>query len=253
MKIVKFDHYILTIMLTLVLSSVGQTHEDDAHKSSEGAILKQPQMIDHHAFSHPFLAHMGMPDAPGEISTRITSFERRTDGQSTGTYGFHIESGVFNNLGLHLRNDGFANHPNSELMLQYALFKSDSKLSGISAIAEVEFPTGATKETAKGMFGISFAYVLIPIVAINSTIHYSPREQMSEWEIAFVTILTEKIFPVFEVNGEVMKNGQSMTNFLTGIKFKIPNGHALGVAYQVGTTATRDFDSQLLLQAELNF
>ena len=27
----------------------------------------------------------------------------------------------------------------------------------------------------------------------------------------------------------------------------------LGVAYQVGTTGVRDFDSRLLLQAELNF
>ena len=253
MKILKTNHYLLTIILPLFLNSVGRAHEEESDKSSERSISKDSQMSDHHAFSHPFLAHMGMPDGPGEISTRINSFQRRTDGQVVGTYGYHIEAGMFDNLGLHLRNDGFANHPNSELMLQYALFRSDSKVSGISTIAELEYPTGATKETAKGLLGISFAYLLIPVVAINSTIHYSPREQMTDWEIAFVTNLTDKIFPVFEANGEVQKSGDSTANFLAGLKFKIANGHALGVAYEVGTTANRDFDSQLLLQAELNF
>jgi len=244
---------ILAAFFALSCGSVGQANEGAEHKPSGWDLDKATQSNDHHALVHPFLTHMGMPDSPGELSARMMSVDQRSDGATSGTYGFHLETGISDKLGLHLRNDAVKFNNNTELMLQYAVLKSDSGLSGISFIGEVEFPTGPTTKTTKGGVGISFAYILPPVLAINSVIHYVPRDQEAEWEISFVSKLTEKIFPVLEASGELMKDGESIVNALAGLKFKIPNGHSLGLGYQVGTTATRDYDSRLLLQVELNF
>ena len=245
--------YIFFAVILLSLSSSrGFAHGEDS-KSSPGLDMDKTQAMGHHALVHPFLAHMGMPDEPGEISARVNAIEQRSDGVASGTYGFHIETGIVDRLGLHLRNDALSTHANSELMLQYALLRSSDNQSGVALIGEWEFPTGATTETGQGLVGVSFAYVVVPVLAINSTIHYSLREKMIEWEISFLAPLTEKIFPIIEANGQVMKDGKSAFNTLYGIKFKVPNGHAIGVGYQVANTTMRDFDSQLLLQAELNF
>ncbi len=241
------------IFFTLSLSSVGQAHEDAEHKKSGWDLDKAVEVSDHHALVHPFATHMGMPDGPGEMSARITSIEQRSDGAASGTYGFHIEAGIADRLGLHLRNDAVKFQDYTELMLQYAVLRSDSGLNGISLIGEVEFPTGSTTKTTNGAVGISFAYIVLPVLAVNSVIHYMPRSKDTEWEISFVGRLTEKIFPVLEARGELMENGESIVSSLAGLKFKIPNGHALGVGYQFGTTATRDFDSRLLLQVDLGF
>src|SRR3989344_507830 len=99
---------------------------------------------DHHALVHPFLVHMGMPDGPGEVSARVMSVEERNVGVASGTYGFHIEAGIVDRLGLHLRNDSVRTHSKTEMMLQYAVLRSDDGLSGISLIGELEFPTGST-------------------------------------------------------------------------------------------------------------
>lgn len=241
------------IMVLSLSCSRGFAHGEQDSKSSTGLDMDKAQEMGHHALVHPFLAHMGMPDGPGEISVRVNAIQQRLDGVVSSTYGFHIETGVVDRLGLHLRNDALSTHANSELMLQYALLRSKDGQSGLAFIGEWEFPTGATTETAQGLVGISFAYVLVPVLAINSTIHYSLREKMVEWEISFLAPLTEKIFPIIEANGEVMKDGKSVSNTLFGLKFKVPNGHAIGVGYQVANNTEREFDSQLLLQAELNF
>lgn len=244
---------IIVYVFFLLFNSVSYADENAKHEHSSWDLEKVAQGSDHHALVHPFLTHMGMPDNPGELSTRIMSVDQRSADVTSGTYGFHLETGIFDRLGLHLRNDAIKFHNYTELMLQYAVLRSDSGLNGVSLIGEAEFPTGATTETTKGGIGISFAYVLSPIFAVNSVIHYVPRDRETEWEISFVSALTEKIFPVLEASGELMKDGESIVNALAGLKFKIPDGHALGVGYQVGTTAVRDYDSRLLLQAELSF
>ena len=252
MKILVLKNIIFAVIVLSLSSSRSLAHGEDS-KSSAGLDLDKNQEMGHHALVHPFLAHMGMPDEPGEISVRVDAIEQRSDGVAMGTYGFHIEAGIVDRLGLHLRNDALSTHPNSELMLQYALFRTSDRQSGVALIGEWEFPTGATTETGQGLVGASFAYILVPVLAINSTVHYSLREKMIEWEISFLTPLTEKIFPIIEADGEVMNDGKSVFNTLYGLKFKLPNGNAIGVGYQVANTTMRDFDSQLLLQAELNF
>ena len=253
MKNSNLKNIFFAVTLLLLSSSRAFAHGEESSKSSNGLDLDKTQEMGHHALVHPFLAHMGMPDGPGETSVRVNAIQQRLDGVAAGTYGFHIETGIVDRLGLHLRNDGMSTRANSELMLQYALLRSKDGQSGLSFIGEWEFPTGATTETAQGLAGFSFAYVLAPVLAINSTIHYSFREQMTEWEISFLAPLTEKIFPIIEANGQVMKDGKSISNTLFGLKFKVPNGHAIGVGYQIANTTAREFDSQLILQTELNF
>ncbi len=205
----------------------------------------------HHRFVHPFVAHMGMPDEPGEISVRLMSVTERNVGLANGTYGFHVEAGIIDRLGLHLRNDSVATHGRSELMLQYAVLKSGE--NGIALISEIEFPTGPTSDNQnKFLYGISFAYYWESILSINSVVHYSPQEKMTEWEIAFVSPMTEKIFPVLEFRGQSSKE-MSVTNALMALKFKILNGHALGFGYQVPISTMREYDSQLIAEAEINF
>lgn len=248
----------LMTLFSLLLGSVGFAHEVSDHEHSKWDLDKATEKeasvpSDHHALVHPFLTHMGMPDNPGELSARIMSVEQRNGDVTNSTYGFHLETGIIDRLGLHLRNDAVKFSNTSELMLQYAVLRSDSGLNGISLIGEAEFPTGPTKTKTKGGTGISFAYILLPTFSINSVFHYVPSDKRTEWEIAIVSKLTEKIFPVLEASSEKIKGESAITNFLAGLKFKIPNGHNLGVAYQVGSTGVRDFDSRLMLQAELNF
>ncbi len=231
-------------------NQAGHEHSElDLEKSVSAA----PMANNHHALVHPFLAHMGMPDGPGEINARIMSIEERNAGVASGTYGFHIEAGIIDRLGLHLRNDSIRTHSATEMMLQYAVLRSDDGLSGISVIGEVEFPTGSTADNrTKGLYGISFAYLQIPIFAINSVVHYNPVEKMVEWEISFVARMTQKIFPVLELSG-VSGQDMSFANALFAWKFKIPNDKAFGVGYRLPITKVREFESQLVLQAEFGF
>lgn len=221
-----------------------------AGHADEGVVMTAPAS-GHHALVHPFVAHMGMPDEPGEISVRLMSITERNAGMANGTYGFHLEAGVAERLGLHLRNDSIATHNNTELMLQYALLKSGE--NGIALIGEIEFPTGPTTDNQnKYLSGLSFAYYWNSILSVNSVVHYNAPEKMTEWEIAFVSRMTAKIFPVLEFRGEAMK-AMSTTKALLALKFKLPQGNAIGLGYQIPISTIRDFDSQLISEVELNF
>ena len=57
--------------------------------------------------AHPFLTHEGLPDAVGSYSTRLSSLATRIDGTTKGDFAFHVETGLTENIGLHLRSDQF--------------------------------------------------------------------------------------------------------------------------------------------------
>lgn len=265
MQIIKRIVLVCSVLLINSLAIAGEgghTSKKDAPPKQENSAWDVENKVadttgvvtsDHHAFVHPFLAHMGMPDGPGEVSVRLMSVEARNAGVAEGTYGFHIETGIIDRWGLHLRNDAVKTHSKTEMMLQYAVLKSDDGLSGISLIGELEFPTGSTASNRiEGLYGISFAYTWAPILTVNSVVHYNPDEKEVEWEIAFVGRLTEKIFPVLEFSGENTQD-MSLATALFAWKFKIASRNSLAVAYRVPITTPRDFDSQLMLQAEFNF
>ena len=238
---------LLPIVLAFVTSSVAQAHGDE-EKTDEGA------MKSHHELVHPFMAHMGMPDEPGETSLRVTSMQERNGQGSTGTYAFHIEAGIIDRVGLHLRNDGVGTRKNTELMVQYAVLKSESSSDGLALIGEVEFPTGPNAENrGRGLLGISFALTPVSVIGINSVIHYGPEQKMIDAEIAFVGRLTKTLFPVFELRGESSPGDMTTANSLFACKFKVTPENTIGVAYQIPILMARDYDSQLLMQAEFNF
>lgn len=235
----------------LALSHGAEAEEKTAHVEDEGA--EAHPAAGHHDLVHPFMAHMGMPDGPGEVSLRVTSIQERNGPDAAGTYAFHIEAGVADRLGLHLRNDGVGKHESTEMMLQYAVLRSASGSDGLAVIGELEFPTGpAAENRSRGLFGLSFAVTPAPILKIDSVVHYGPEEKMIEWEIAFVSRLTKKIFPTLEFRGESSKD-MSLTNSLLAFKFKVTPQNTIGVAYQIPITSMREYDSQLLMQAEFNF
>lgn len=236
--------------LTVVFTSSLVKASDGHLPEGAGIEVKKGE---HHALVHPFLAHMGMPDGPGEISVRTNLIEQREAGLRAGTAGFHLEAGVFDRWGLHLRNDGVAVSQKTELMVQHAIFRTDDGASGIALIGEIEFPTGAVVESKNEyLFGISFAYIWKTRLSVNSVIHYNPEEKMVGWEIAFVTKLTEKVFPVLEFRGESSTEMSNM-NGLFAWKFKTTADNSIGFGYQVPLTTLRDYDSQLIAQAEFNF
>jgi hypothetical protein len=105
--------------------------------------------------AHPFLTHEGLPDAVGRVSTRATGLATRADGSSQGDFGFHLETGLTNNLGLHIRSDEFLRSRRSEAMLQYAIFKSADGESGIAPIVELEFPTRSGGGKARALVGFT--------------------------------------------------------------------------------------------------
>ena len=240
----------------MLISSLALAHEpknnsETTHVQGHADSPDQEVIVNHHTFVHPFVAHMGMPDEPGEVSVRVMSVAERNAGLVSGTYGFHLEAGVSDRLGLHLRNDAVATHNRTEMMLQYAVLKSGE--NGIALIGEVEFPTGPTTDNQKKyLYGVSFAYTWETLVSVNSVAHYRPQEKMTEWEIAFVSRLNEKIYPVFEFRGEADKD-MSMANALLALKFKILNGNAIGFGYQVPISTDREYDSQLIAEVEFNF
>lgn len=239
----------LVASAALLTGSLALAHESQAGTGQEHAASPEG----HHAFVHPFVAHMGMPDEPGEISLRLMSLQERNIGSVSGTYGFHVEAGIADRWGLHLRNDKVSSKKMTEMMLQYAVLRSDSGENGLALIGEVEFPTGPTTDNQnKHLFGVSFAYLWAPIVSVNSVVHYDPQEKMVEWEIAFVSRLTEKIFPILEFRGEASKD-MSLANALFAWKFKAQENSAFGLGYQVPISKDREYDSQLILAAEFNF
>ncbi len=246
----------LITSISLLTASLALAHEpknesDATSGHADEAVISTEATSGHHALVHPFVAHMGMPDEPGEISVRLMSVTERNLGLASGTYGFHVEAGIADRLGLHLRNDAIATHNNTELMLQYALLKSGE--NGVALIGEIEFPTGPTTDNQnKYLSGLSFAYYWDSILSVNSVVHYNAPEKMAEWEIAFVGRMTEKMFPVLEFRGEAAKD-MSTSHALLALKFKIPHGNAIGLAYQIPISINRDYDSQLITEVELNF
>jgi len=254
----KFFKKIILVLSALLINSLARANDEEHHSGWDVDSHTDPSAAtavssDHHAFVHPFLVHMGMPDDPGELSIRVMSVEERNTGVAAGTYGFHVETGIVDRLGLHLRNDGVKTHSKTEMMLQYAVLRSDDKLSGLSFVAEIEVPTGSTASNRiENMFGVSFAYLWAPVLAVNSTVHYNSDDKKAEWEISLVGRLTEKIYPVLEFSGENTQE-MSLASALFAWKFKIPGGNSLGVGYRIPITTNREFDSQLILQAEFNF
>ena len=205
-------------------------------------------------FVHPFLAHMGLPEMPNEVSLRITGYRTRFMGGNTeGDLAVHIEASLLKNVGLHIRADGIQHEDYSEVMVQYAVLADKKLHNGISLFGQVSIPTGEVKSnTYKGLFGISGRLTLTNVVVWDGNMHYDPKDKMIEHENAFVFRGSAKLYPILEIRGHKTKE-MSEVYLLPAIKFRIDKSSAFGVGVQVAISDNRQFDTQGLFTYDVAF
>jgi len=213
----------------------------------------QDMPMGHHAFAHPFFTHMGMPDGPGEISVRTSAIQEAYNDNVSRDLALHIETGLWNRVGLHLRNDSIKANMQTEMMVQYAVLQNKHADSGISTFVELEFPSNyipKDKEKVGLEIGVSGRKIFGKYGIIDAGIHYSPEEKMVALETSGVLRLTPTIFPIVE--GLIEKEGDEdvMANLLVGIKMRLKPGAHIGVGIQFPLTDYRSFDNRAFVQLE---
>lgn len=203
------------------------------------------------AFVHPFLAHMGLPDALGEVSLRLTGFRQR-DG-SGATYGdtaYHLEAGLGHRLGLHMRADGLKHEDYSEVMLQYAVLEDAGMRNGLAVFGQVSIPSGPVGGNRyKGLVGVSGTLTYRDRMTWNADVHYDPKDEMGEYESAFVFRGTDQLFPVLEVRGEYASHEMS-AYLLPALKVRAGSNAAFGIGYQIAASHDREYETETLLTLE---
>ena len=73
--------------------------------------------------AHPFYSHMGMPEAVGMYSLRLTALSTQMDGKSKADFGFHFETGLSKIVGLHIRHERFLFNARPAIMFLFLVIK----------------------------------------------------------------------------------------------------------------------------------
>ena len=195
---------------------------------------------------HPFLTHMGVPDPVGVYSLRLGATVTRDDGDTDGDASFHLETGLTDTIGFHLRNDGVVNEQHTEAMFQFVGWRSEDKMSGFSPIIEFEFPTHeGGDQHVNTLVGFSTALANSQ-VAFNQIIHFDPRNDMLEGSASLVWRLFPKVFPVVEILGEGGRGMSSTFYALGGVKIPVWGNHYLGLGVEAPLTDQQDFSERVL-------
>ncbi|MEP6795714.1 MAG: hypothetical protein ABJB16_15400 [Saprospiraceae bacterium] len=197
--------------------------------------------------AHPFFTHMGMPDAVGTYSLRLSALSTQEDGISKGDFGFHLETGLTKMVGLHLRNDRVLTNAHTEIMFQFAVLASKNGMNGFSPLIEFEIPTHKGEKAINTLVGFS-TMLSNSHIAFNQAIHYSPREDLVEGSASLVYKIYKNIFLVGEIQGEKLAGESIALNLVGGVKVKINNYLIIGLGYQAPITDNKDFSSQYILQ-----
>lgn len=203
----------------------------------------------HEGEEHPFLVHMGMPDEPGEMSLRITGFQQRLGSVSQSGYGAHLETGLWDRVGLHIRNDDIQ-RSGTEIMLQFAALRSQDKKEGISLMIENEMPGTTGEANVQFKVGFSAAKLLWGNL-LNFAYHYGPGDKESEIEASFIGKVNERLSLVFEYSGH--SDQEKMSYLLEAIKVKMTSFMSLGIGFQSPLSTEREFDAKTLLQTSMSF
>jgi hypothetical protein len=196
---------------------------------------------------------MGVPEAVGTYDLRLSGIAVNGDSDRDAEMGFHLETGLTDTIGFHMRNNAFFRQRRTEFMLQFAGLRSDDRMSGVSPLVELEVPTQSVHGTAVNTFvGVSTS-LENKNAGFSQDLEYSPNEESVEGEAAFVFRAGESLFPVIEINAEAGKDEKPIINQLVGLKVQVSKGLFLGVAGEVPLTANKDFSSQIILQAEVRW
>ena len=103
---------------------------------------------------------------------------------------------------MHIRNDRVLNNAHTEIMLQYAAFKSRDGMSGFSPFVEVEVPSHTGERHTYGLFGFSTMWSS-HILELNQSLEYSPEEQALEGSVSLVGKVGRHLFPVREFTHQI--------------------------------------------------
>lgn len=234
-------------------SLLGDGAPADTMTVNKPGIAPVPGMNHKDEVAHPFLTHMGVPDPVGTYSLRLGGTATRADGNTKGDASLHLETGLTDSIGFHLRNDGVLNQQNTEVMFQFAAFRSADKMSGFSPLIEFEFPThSGGDQRINTLVGFSTAWTTSDI-AFNQVIHYDPRKEMVEGSASLVVRWLTGVFPVVEILGEGMRGEKPVVNVLGGLKFRLDNDMLLGIAVLKPVTERKDFSSRVILSLDLEW
>lgn len=193
---------------------------------------------------HPFFTHMGLPEGVGNFNLRLLGLAARADGQSTGDFALHLETGITKNIGLHIRNDRARTNDKTEAMFQYTALISNDGMSGFAPIIEFEVPTRSGASRINTLVGYT-ASLGAPRWAFNHVLHYDPREDMIDASAAIVVGASRTVFPVLELLGEGGKDRAAAVVVLAGFKVRLQDWLIGGVAIQLPITRSKEFNSQL--------
>lgn len=201
---------------------------------------------------HPFFTHMGLPEGVGNFNLRLLGLATQADGKSDGDFAFHLETGLTQNIGLHIRNDHFRTSDNTEAMFQYTALISKDGMSGFAPVIEFEFPThrGASRVNTLVGFITSLG---ADRWSFNQVLHYDPRDDAVDASAALVVGATRVVFPVIEVLRAGGTGQRVMLNVLAGVKIRLRDWLTGGVAIAVPLTTARDYVSQLALGPDLEW
>lgn len=223
----------------------------ESANSAIGQEIEKSGMDD--MFVHPFLAHMSLPDKPGEMSLRITPFQERLGMDVEQNLGVHLEAGLLPNLGIHIRSDGIKNSPYSEVMLMYSFLHDASRNNGISVFGQVSIPTGPVESNAlKYLFGLSGRVTIPRIMVMDANMHVNLADKMAEYESSFIFKASEMLYPELELRGEITEEATSLYS-LIGLKFRIADETAIGIGIQTPITKEREYDTQALFTLGMAF
>ena len=86
----------------------------------------------------------------------------------------------------------------------------------------------------------------------DGNIEYDAKDEVTEFENAFVFRANGILYPILEFRGET--DSEMTTAYLMpAIKFKINDSSAIGVGYQAAILDDRDYDTQALLTYDFMF
>ena len=207
------------------------------------------QMAGDEEIAHPFFTHEGLPDPVGSYSVRLSGLATRADGKTEGDFAFHLETGLTDRLGLHIRSDQFLMERRSEVMLQYALLKSADGESGFAPLVELEFPTRSGGGKARAVVGFT-SKLARDKFALNQVVHYNLSEKMFDASVGLVLRASDRVYPVVELLGEGGVGRPTIINALAGVKFRVRGSTLIGVAYKRPITSAREISSQFVVQLE---
>ncbi|MCX5800328.1 MAG: hypothetical protein NTX17_02965 [Candidatus Eisenbacteria bacterium] len=202
--------------------------------------------------AHPFFTHMGMPEGVGNYTLRLDGTATTGEGKTEGDFGFHLETGLSETIGLHIRNDRVSSNPHTEITFQFAALSSHDRMSGFSPFMEFEIPTHEGEKTIYTLVGFSTAWATSGF-ALNQSLEYSPKEEDVEGSASAVVKLSERFFPVVEFIGEAVKGSPPLYTMLGGLKGRISRRVLIGAAYKVPLSSEKEFDSQVLVETDLEW